>query len=52
MNMAEAAAFREVKARVDTLEKQVTELSRRLDAFSAADRARVQERETLTRKHG
>lgn len=50
MNMAEASAFRELKARVETLEKQVADLTRRLDDFSKADRAKQQE--TLKLKHG
>jgi hypothetical protein len=50
MNMAEGAAFRELKVRVEDLEKLVLDLTRRLDDFSKADRARQQEREKL--KHG
>lgn len=52
MNMAEAADLRVLKTRVETLEKQVADLTRRLDDFSKADRARQQERETLKLKHG
>jgi uncharacterized protein YceH (UPF0502 family) len=40
MSLAEAAAFRELKARVDTLERQVADLTRRLDDFSKAERAK------------
>jgi hypothetical protein len=52
MNMAEGAAFRELRARVADLERLVLDLTRRLDDFSKADRARQQERDTLKLKHG
>lgn len=48
--MAEASAFRELKARVQDLEKMVADLTRRLDDFSKADRAKA--RDPLTLKHG
>lgn len=51
MNMSEAAKQRELVTRIESLEKQVYDLTRRLDDFSKADRARQQERETKL-KHG
>jgi uncharacterized protein YlxW (UPF0749 family) len=50
--MAEASEFRALKMQVETLQKQVADLTRRLDDFSKADRARLQDRETLKLKHG
>lgn len=38
MNIAEATKFRELTARVESLERQVADLTRRLDDFSKADR--------------
>lgn len=52
MNMSEAAANRALIARVESLERQVADLTRRLDDYSKADRARQQDRETLKLKHG
>jgi hypothetical protein len=40
MNLAEAAAFRALKGRVDDLERQVAVLARRLDDVSKAERAK------------
>lgn len=47
MNLAEAAAFRELRARVDSQDKQIADLLRRVDDLSAAERART-ERESDT----
>jgi len=52
MNLSEAAAFRELKERVESLERLTSELTRRLDDLSKTERART-ERETLSlKKHG
>lgn len=40
MNIAEATAFRELKGRVDDLERKVADLTRRLDDVSKAERAK------------
>ena len=40
MNIAEAAAFRELRAEVEALKRQVADLTRRLDDFSKAERAK------------
>lgn len=50
--MAEASEFRALKAQVEAQAKQIADLTRRLDDFSKADRARQQDRETLKLKHG
>jgi hypothetical protein len=42
MNLAEAAAFRALAARVDALERLTKEQQRRLDDLSAAERARTE----------
>lgn len=47
MNLAEATQFRELAARVQSLEAQVKDLTRRLDDLSNAERKRT---ETLTLK--
>lgn len=47
MNMSEATQFRELAARVASLESQVKDLTRRLDDLSAAERKR---QDTLTLK--
>jgi cell division protein FtsB len=49
MNMAEGAAFRALAARVESLERQVADLTRRLDDIRKAEQAK--ERETLKLKH-
>jgi uncharacterized protein YceH (UPF0502 family) len=40
MNIAEASRMRELLARVDSLERQVADLTRRLDDVSKAERAK------------
>lgn len=40
MNIAEASRMRELTARVDSLERQVADLTRRLDDLSKAERAK------------
>lgn len=40
MNIAEASRMRELLARVDSLERQVADLTRRLDDMSKAERAK------------
>lgn len=40
MNIAEASRMRELLARVDSLERQVADLTRRLDDLSKAERAK------------
>lgn len=40
MNIAEASRMRELLARVDSLERQVADLTRRLDDISKAERAK------------
>lgn len=40
MNIAEAARMRELVSRVDHLERQVADLTRRLDDFSKAERTK------------
>lgn len=47
MNLAEAARMRELIARVDSQQKQIAELLRRVDDLSNAERART-ERENDT----
>lgn len=49
MNLSEAAAFRALKAEVETLKRHVTELTRRIDDLSKTERART-DRETLSLK--
>lgn len=50
MNMAEGAAFRELKAQVDSLLRRVIDCERRLDDIRKAEQAK--ERDTLKLKHG
>lgn len=50
MNIAEASRMRELLARVDSLERQIADLTRRLDDLSKAERAK--EDKTLKLKHG
>lgn len=52
MNLAEAAAFRALKGRVDDLERQVADLTRRLDDMSKAERSKDDKTGTLKLKHG
>lgn len=40
MNIAEASRMRELTSRVDHLERQVADLTRRLDDLSKAERAK------------
>lgn len=40
MNIAEASRMRELLARVDSLERQVADLTRRMDDISKAERAK------------
>lgn len=50
MNLAEASAFRELKALVESLENRVKDLERRADDSSKAHRLLLEQRETLTLK--
>lgn len=54
--MAEASAFREIKAQVESLQRRVVDLERRADDSSKAHRLLLQQLEekpakTLTLKH-
>lgn len=52
MNLAEAAAFRVLKGRVDDLERQVAELTRRLDDMSKAERTKDDSTLRLRKQNG
>lgn len=52
MNLAEAAKMRELVKRVDSLERQVADLARRLDDFSKAERAKEQDSTLRLKKSG
>ena len=57
MNMAEASAFRELKAQFESLERRVKDLERRADDQSKAHRLLADQlgdktAKTLTLKHG
>ena len=47
MNMAEAGRERELRARVETLERQVADLTRRFDDLSKAQRESIETDKTL-----